>query len=446
MEKIHFESDWSPLSDPTIEAFRSRHLDPSLAIPGFGLHTFEGTYRTGAFIGARWIPARHGSNENSEEAIVIAPRFNLEPMQLLNEISEDPEFGMYFEVSVSQEQPLFEVYPEQPLIKVPAGTSKFFNALLVLGFIHSCYSVCRTGLIKTLDRRAVNLTGRIRGRLNVSENLRRNVARGRLDRFFCEYSEFHVDNEVNQVLKATLGACKKAIGESGLLSSEVEAKVAFCNRKLSDVSMPQDSKLSPSAQKINGFYHYYRPALRLAEAIRHCGFEPDVQEVGVGESLTVPFSVNMQLLFELYCRKKLKDALPKGLVMDPYEKKIPIRLTGSSSRLHLLNNLKPDIVVRRLGETQNPVAVFDAKYKNSEHPNRSDTHQLLAYAFSQAPELCGFVFPGSMKPLDGGVKMADLATGFRREGGMAYKEFFVNDRTDWSDLIPGGSGVGSFNE
>ena len=54
----------------------------------------------------------------------------------------------------------------------------------------------------------------------------------------------------------------------------------------------------------------------------------------------------------------------------------------------------PDIIIRD-NETQNPVAVIDAKYKPNTRSVRADTHQLLSYVLLTGVKKCGFAFPGS---------------------------------------------------
>ena len=45
-------------------------------------------------------------------------------------------------------------------------------------------------------------------------------------------------------------------------------------------------------------------------------------------------------------------------------------------------------------ESFEPIAVIDVKYKPVGRPDRSDSHQLLAYVLLTGASRCGFVLPG----------------------------------------------------
>lgn len=62
--------------------------------------------------------------------------------------------------------------------------------------------------------------------------------------------------------------------------------------------------------------------------------------------------------------------------------------------IHLMPYCIPDIIIRD-NETQNPVAVIDAKYKPNTRSVRADTHQLLSYVLLTGVKKCGFAFPGA---------------------------------------------------
>lgn len=70
---------------------------------------------------------------------------------------------------------------------------------------------------------------------------------------------------------------------------------------------------------------------------------------------------------------------------------------GTGFNIHLMPYCIPDIVVCDANGT--PVIVIDAKYKPDNRPDRSDSHQLLAYVLLAGVSKCGFVLPGKQSGL-----------------------------------------------
>lgn len=85
--------------------------------------------------------------------------------------------------------------------------------------------------------------------------------------------------------------------------------------------------------------------------------------------------------------------------LDRYSKRLFIQkgvadISEVERGIHLMPYCIPDIIIRD-NDTQNPVAVIDAKYKPNTRSTRADTHQLLSYVLLTGVKKCGFAFPGA---------------------------------------------------
>lgn len=110
--------------------------------------------------------------------------------------------------------------------------------------------------------------------------------------------------------------------------------------------------------------------------------------------------INMEALFEFYTRIVLKRTIDQSKYsLDRYSKRLFIQkdvndISEVERGIHLMPYCIPDIIIRD-NETQNPVAVIDAKYKPNTRSVRADTHQLLSYVLLTGVKKCGFAFPGA---------------------------------------------------
>lgn len=142
--------------------------------------------------------------------------------------------------------------------------------------------------------------------------------------------------------------------------------------------------------------------------------------------------INMQLLFELFCRTRLKKMLPHNLFLAPYKESLSVREKGTDVKgLHLTQKLIPDLIIKRRSD-QKTVALFDAKYKESSSASRSDTLQLLAYSLAMALDVVGFMFPANPLLQANLEKDVTLQSPFVA-GGIPYVEIPVAASICWSE-------------
>ena len=151
---------------------------------------------------------------------------------------------------------------------------------------------------------------------------------------------------------------------------------------------------------------------------------------------TIPYTINMETLFEYYARTELKKAL-KGSEyrVEQYSKKLYLQkdidnVDDAEKGIHLMSFCIPDIIIYK---EDKPVVVIDAKYKLSGRPDRSDSHQLLSYVLLTGADRCGFVLLGEKTEVKEMVSTGDnylpLAPRILR-----YYELLLGSKSDSSEL------------
>lgn len=225
------------------------------------------------------------------------------------------------------------------------------------------------GMVRRYESRQDNLVV-LRGRLNVAQQLRHNLARP--DRLHCTFDEFTQDNALNRALKAALRVLfRLARTES---SSRNLAELLFCFDDVADVPA---STIQWEQVKTDRLSERYAPLIRMARLFVD-GATPDLTSGG-GDGFAVLFDMNQ--LFEEYVGKQVQRINAEhGLVTKLQGPKRHMALRDVASTCF---ELRPDIVVMENGCH---VAVIDTKWKRlkfndkRENISTSDLYQMFVYA------------------------------------------------------------------
>ena len=352
----------------------------------------------------------------------------------------------------------------------PKYDSKIVTAISYLAMVKK---LTRRGLMKKTVKRSENFTGRIRGHIDLKKQISKNMSTGRKERIYCTYIERSADITENRVIKYALNRAAHELEEYSGLFKLYSGEFAICRRRLNDVS---DERFKPEDIDLiilPGMYKSYRPVLDLAKVILTEFSIVDNDSDGETVKI-VPYAINMPLLFECYCRTRIKEALEKinndqtdyRAELLPYvaDKK---NLNESDSKsgyatvgdkdCYIGGVIVPDIVIAYYhkpdeNDSKKPFqyAVYDVKYKellrdeNNElvetNSRRNDRLQLLAY---QSIYRCiiniGHIFP---KQKSGNNVIFDIDTDVHK---IAFEDalktlyvqmFFGGEMND--NLIDGG--------
>jgi 5-methylcytosine-specific restriction enzyme subunit McrC len=211
-------------------------------------------------------------------------------------------------------------------------------------------------------------------RAYVGEEEKLPYVRGRLDtgrllrapwdvQLNCRYEEHTGDIEDNRILAWTL----HAIARSGLCSERTLPTVRAAYRSLQGLA-----RLQPATprQCLGRLYHRlnddYQPLHGLCRFfLEHAG-----PTHARGDRETLPFLINMALLFERFVAAWLRQHLPPS-----HSLKVQERVEVSEGQLRFDIDLVLYEVVSGL-----PCCVLDTKYKAAQTPSNADVNQVVTYA------------------------------------------------------------------
>lgn len=341
----------------------------------------------------------------------VIPRFKVSPWEMLADVMNDNEYEKYSASAEERGQSFYEIFEdEKPLlldIEEYGG-----EVLLAISCIRSSYKIC-TGIIsRKMDYVQENLNGKIRGRIDFSNHIKKNVVIGREDRIYCKYPKFSEDTIENQIIKKSILLAERILKVNKCLEVDGLAKIRemlmYCKKRLSLISDREIRKSDFLAVNTKGFNSAYAPAIKIAEMlITHSSMS--ISSKGDKTGFVVPYAIRMETVFEFYIRSLVKkyintDEKNKNRIrVDNYRDAAhPEELlkTSTNKDLYLMSNYIPDIAIQEYNDEKKCweyTTVLDVKYQKSSDPNsetvRHNSHQLLFYALLLNVTKCGFVFP-----------------------------------------------------
>ncbi|WP_317856246.1 5-methylcytosine restriction system specificity protein McrC [Chakrabartyella piscis] len=267
----------------------------------------------------------------------------------------------------------------------------------IMEFLPACQHVCQAMLKQQSIRREENLVGKMKGKLNLNKQIKHNIVTGRMDRNYCSYNQMSIDNKENRILKYALYLVGQVKSE---YPSLLEEEFAFCQRALASVKLTPCGTSDFNGLKNNGVFQYYTPALESAKKIISrisVTFDKSGNEKSSINKAVTPFFIQMDLLFELFCRAVIGNAL-KSINNEtqsqyhllPYQE--GLKLFGNSPTPDgFANTHIPDLAI--LDQENQVVAVIDAKYSWLHNDGRNRTFQIMAYMLRLNCKKGGFISP-----------------------------------------------------
>lgn len=475
-EKIMIElKDYSDITEENIiNYFNKKNVATSDNIDfcnvrrNLGL-VYDGEYKTAGFCGCCYLKDIYGNyilDNNGDKVILNIPksRFSEDSedciLNMLNKIMTDDEFDQYFSNDLEEGKRLITYFFDEDLI-LAKSTIDEYKILTYISFVRLVLDFTRRGLMSKSVRKTQNFTGKIRGKIDIKNQITKNVMRGRDDRQYCKYSEKSVDIMENQVIKYALNIVIKDSKSLGLNS--IERSIGILKRRFSGVS---DVKLSVSEIDriiLPAMYQSYRPMFQLAKVIiseKTLYPTSDGDRVGV-----IPYAINMPFLFECYVRTILKEQIKnineknknyyiemKKFVPDKrrsYDESYGCRMSTKKD-CYIKGNLVPDIVLEYYEDDKiktKGYRVYDVKYKWSDNKNnaRDDRLQFLAYCFIYGvrgeieDEDDVHFYSGLIFPKQNGKKSNDAKINFKQDNQSNrawYHQLFIDINPENIDTNP----------
>jgi len=305
------------------------------------------------FIGADWLV-------KNELAIYVAPKVDVDNQQvdylkILYSCLSRPDIAKYaddlYEIKADQEY--IEINQEQDLL----------TPLLILQFLQLLKEIVKKGLKKSYYSVEQNLNGRIKGKIKIAQNIKKNLINNKKTSTFCQYDVFGYDSIENRMLKRTLKFIQRYLAQTSTLSQYTQPLINYCHPAFHSVSDEVDLHQLKNI-KHNAFYKEYKEAIKLANLIlKRFGYNTkNVKSQPTDKTRVPPFWIDMSKLFEFYTL---------GILKDKYNDKLTFQAQGTYGQ--------PDFL---LTDGSNKL-ILDAKYKPRYQDNRydiNDIKQLSGYA------------------------------------------------------------------
>ena len=305
------------------------------------------------FVGTDWLV-------KNELAIYVAPKVDadnqqVDYLQILYFCLSRPDIAQYTDqlYEIKADQKYIEIEQEQDLL----------TPLLVMQFLQLLKEIVKKGLKRSYYSVERNLNGRIKGKVKVSQNIKRNLINNKKTSTICQYDVFGYDSIENRVLKHTLKFVQRYLAQTSTLSQYAQPLVNYCQPAFVSVSDDVDLNQLKSI-KHNAFYKEYKEAVKVAKLIlKRFGYNTrNAKSQPTGKTSVPPFWIDMSKLFEFYTL---------GLLKDRYGDKLIFQAQGTYGQ--------PDFL---LADETNKL-ILDAKYKPIYQHNRydiNDVRQLSGYA------------------------------------------------------------------
>lgn len=368
----------------------------------------RGYYHTSGFVGLGWLKDFKGKviidkHSGKRLAIHIKPRFEVEPWEMLVKVMNDSEYELYTKGRLDF---FFCIHTNESLIPVESS-ERGGELLAAISFVKECYNICKKRLHSEMHFAEANFNGKVVGTIQVPKQIKYNISQAREDRVYCRYPVFSIDTLENQILKAALQKAKKIFWENRINLKDLGGIWRYSENALKGVKTVSISKNDFNKTNLTGFNSYYKTVIELAKTLLISEGINDLKEgMAKEKKYILPYSINMELLFEFYVRAIIKEYLKKnnhlGIELDQYRNihENPLTtLIESDSNVYLMKNYIPDIaLVDVRNGVRKYIAVFDVKYQNYVGRVYSDTrrhnsHQLLFYMLLMNTTKCGFIFP-----------------------------------------------------
>lgn len=295
--------------------------------------------------------------------IYIEPKLNTEKIkldyvELLLESLQEPE-------NFDHLDGLLTTKFNEEWIEIENTLQPLLTPFLIAQFLSVVKDLVKKGLKKSYYDKVENLNSRVRGKVLVGEQIKKNILKNQITKTVCKYQEFGVDTEVNQfinyVLTKVLGQLELYSKNSGLHKNLTEL-LNYCSGGFHQVSLKRFKNLKYLEK--NPFYKNYNKAVQLGNQILALTDHNISKSLDKNKSLHPPFWIDMSKLFELYVFKKLRERFPQEGEVKYHQK---------------YNRHEPDFI---LNTNCGLKAVVDAKYKpryKSGNPSMEDARQLSGY-------------------------------------------------------------------
>ncbi|MBR2553564.1 MAG: hypothetical protein IKE94_01770 [Aeriscardovia sp.] len=242
-----------------------------------------------------------GAQRIEGEELIIQPKMkNIDFMKM---------FSVCLECDLSPESfsHIYNIDLDAKPIMTKTNISVSLTPLLIVHFLMLMKRITSRGLRSDYIERNENLK-KVKGRIDIRNNERKNVIYKRFDKVYCNYSERSLNIPENRLFKKTLLICKRYINRmvNHELYPELFNRINICLSTFEDVDENVELQEIRNSKR-NTLYRDYDSAVKLALSILR-RLDYSITNVEDIEQLTPVFWIDMALLYEHYVYSLLHNA------------------------------------------------------------------------------------------------------------------------------------------
>ena len=313
------------------------------------------TLKADYYIGIDWLAG--------QEFVYVEPKMNYQEQEL--EINfQKMLFDIYAaNIDPKYTQNLIKIYWEEPLITIEQQKDRL-TPFLIIQFLLLLKHIVRKGLKKSYYIVEKDFNNRIKGKIQLSKQLKQNIFKNKYTTHLCQYQEFGIDNLENRFLKKVLQFVISFKNTHPNYFAENDRDIQqLINHCIPYFELISDEIPYKTLKNIatNPFFKEYEEAIRIGNHILK-RFSYNITQTSQQKVAIPPFWIDMPKLFELYVYKKLQEIFSK--------QEIFYHFTADYTELDfLLNSPKYKMVI-------------DAKYKTIYKEGKviDDIRQISGYA------------------------------------------------------------------
>lgn len=323
------------------------------------VYQYDGQYcsDTKYFIGVDWIV-------KNEAAIYVAPKMN-------NQQAQIDFLGMLLHSLETTEtlehlDGLFHIDYDAPWIELKQQPD-ILSPILIVQFLKLVQRIVQKGLKKSYYRVTENLNSRIKGKILIGQQIKRNVVKNRLTNTVCNYQQYGINTPENQFLKLVLSFVVAYLNRREHYFNPAQVQqlqhiLAFCQPAFQHVDILATGH-QPIHVRKNVFYREYEEAVKVGNYILK-RFSFNISKASETHITSPPFWIDMSKLFELYVFGKLNQSFQDQEAVTYHD-----TFRGGK---------ETDILIRKDGYK----CVIDCKYKpryKGQSPDLMDMRQVAGY-------------------------------------------------------------------
>lgn len=309
---------------------------------------FDGKKLFSYFIGAFWLNDNKNKEEHYTKSVIIKPKIeNIDFMKMFSKCFE-------YSTIIKDFNKIYNIgFDEEPINHKDNKLINDLDILIAFHFLRMLEVELHNGLKKNFIRREENLQSKIKGKIQFSKHINKNIIRGREDKIYCSYLDYDINCLENRILKRALKICLSKI--QNIKNSLYFYCISFFNEVSDELSYSELNHI-----KINPLYKRYKLLIELAIKIIKLKRYKD----SCNENEAPPFWIDMSLLFEKYVYALMLDNIESKNIL--YQKQ------------YMHGNFKPDFIIKGkynyIADTK-----YKIKYQNNKI-NKDDFRQLSGYS------------------------------------------------------------------